>query len=282
MQRTALATALASVLGFAATAAPASADDFTLDRFALRFDTGGRSSRGFVAVDFVARPPAPREPRVLAEPAPYAPWGRPGFPPPPVVEHRRWVPGYDVVVEDVVCEPAVYEDRCVPVYDTVEVPVYDEVVVPVFRTVRVPVTETRTVPLFERVVDPRTGRVRNVRVGERTETVVVGEREERVRAGERRERVVVGHRTERVQVSERHERVLVRAEVCRPVTRVEHVPGRFVTCVADRAHAGGFEGEVMTFEEYRAEVARASAPHASTHAPREAGRRGPGPAGARR
>lgn len=268
MKHTALA--LASVLGLAATAAPASAGDLTLDHVAFGFGFGDRGGRGFFTADFVPRFQRVRAPRVVADPVPVAP--RPFHAPPAPVPppawgagpvhdgcHRMWVPAHDVLVEDVVCEPAVYEDRCVPVYESVRVPVYDEVCVPVYEEVCVPVYGTRTVPLYDRVFDPVTGRVRTVRIGERTERVQTGERTERVQTGERKERVVVGHRTERVQVGERHEKVLVRAEACRTVTRVEHVPGRFVTCVHDRAHGAGVAGEVVTWDEYRAEMARVAA-----------------------
>ncbi len=281
MKRFALAFVLApaSVLGLVASAAPARADDLDVGVFFGGSSGGHGGSRGFFGIDLrrsfeVGRARVQRQPRVV--PAPYAPAAYPpvayppvAYPPvayPPVayppVAHpaphlgrQVFIPAHEVCRSEVVCEPAVYEDRCVPVYDTVEVPVYDVVCVPVYEEVCVPVFDERRVPVYDRVVHPRTGKVKQVVVGERLERVQVGERHEQRQVGERKERVVVGSRTERVQVGERTERVLVRAETKRVVERKERVPGRFVTVVDASVRPGTVPGEVMTRAEFEAEMA---------------------------
>jgi len=283
MKRRVLAFVLApaSLLGLVASAPPARADDVEVGFF-FGGTTGGRGgsrglfggSRGFFGIDLrrsfeVERARVYRQPRVV--PGPYAPVAYPpvayppvAYPPvayPPVAYPgpdlgcQAWIPAHEVCRTEVVCEPAVYEDRCVPVYDTVEVPVYDVVCVPVFEEVCVPVFDERLVPVYDRVVHPRTGKVKQVVVGERLERVQVGERHEQRQVGERKERVVVGSRTERVQVGERTERVLVRAETKRLIERKELVPGRFVTVVDGRVRPGSLPGEVMTRAQYEAELA---------------------------
>lgn len=279
MKSFALACVLApaSVLGLVTTAAPARADDDV--EIGVFF--GGRSgergtSGGFFGVDLrrtfeVGRARGFRPPRVL--PSPYAPVAYPPAHPPfyapahppatygpapalPDFCGPAWIPAHEVCRQEVVCEPAVYDERCVPVYDTVEVPVYDVVCVPVFEDVCVPVFDERRVPVVERVVDPRTGKAKKVVVGHRMERVVVGERTEQRQVGERKERVVVGSRTERVKVGERTERVLVRPETTRVIEVKDVVPGRFVTVVDGPVRAGTIAGEVMTRAQYDAELAR--------------------------
>ncbi len=233
-----LSLATASLLGLVAFAAPARADDVHID-FGVGF-RDGRAPSGFFGIGVGTSAHAPR-PRVHVEPVPYvpvrpanpgrqfvpegsAPFGAPafgahdgdggrhrgGFEP-----AREFIPAHLEVRSVTVCEPAVYEDRLVPVFEDRCVPIYDVVCIPLF--------ENHVVPVYKRVVDPRSGRSHKVVVGQRTEQVKVGERKERVKIGERHEQVEVGTRMERV---------LVRAEVTRVVNHEEWVPGRYVTAGA--------------------------------------------------
>lgn len=262
MKRLVLALALVppSFAGLVATSTSARADDVELGVFFGAATGGHGPGRGYVALDLRRSLDVPRErvvrtPRVL--PRPYAPTAVPFGPvvAAPTWGGPLWIPEHEVCRTEVVCEPAVYRDRCVPVYGDVEVPVYDEVCVPVFEDVCVPVFEERLVPVYDRVIDPRSGRPRKVLVGTRVERVQVGERAERRKVGERTERVVVGSRTERVKVGERTERVLVRAETTRVVEVRDVVPGRFVTVVDGPVVRGRAPGEVMTRAQYEAEMA---------------------------
>ncbi len=229
MKRVSLA--VLSLLGLAGVAAPARADD---SDFGLRGrDRRARDGDVGVDVDRMPRSPAAPMPRyvhpVEASPSPVQPFdggterdfrrarsdrddrgfrdfrGDREFRP-------AYVPGHFEMRREVVCEPAIYEDRLVPIFEDRCVPVFGEVSVPVF--------DDRLVPTFEVVLDRRSGRPHRVQVGVRTERVQVGTRLERVRVGERHEQVEVGTRTERV---------LVRAEARRVVEREEWVPGRYLS-----------------------------------------------------
>lgn len=255
-----LSLALLGVCGCIGTASIARADDLSVDVglgfrdgrlrggvVGVEYGTDGHRGRGphrpVISEPIRTVPPRrvepyrPFDPVIVTDPVgPYRP-GRPhgpgkffepGFPPHAGHDDgrgddcacaRTYIPPRMVAREEIVCVPAVYDDRCVPVYETRIVPIYE--------TVRVPITQV--------TVDPRTGRRREV---------VIGERQERVQVGER---------TERVQVGERHERVLVQPETTRVVTRYETVPGRWVT-LCDGRHPGGHVGEVLSTAAYRREL----------------------------
>jgi hypothetical protein len=164
-------------------------------------------------------------------------------------DNRVFIPEHDVVTETTVVDPAVCEDRVVPVFATVRGPVYENVTVPIYETRRLPMDRR------ERFYGPP------------------AERFVRVKVGERFERVQVGERTERVPVGQRVEHVLVRPESTRVVPRVEHVAGRFVIVIDERADHGdrgdgrGFDrearlrGEVLTREEFQREMALVAGTH---------------------
>ena len=213
--------ALLALLGLAAAAAPAGADDFG---FGAEF--GGRDARwrdrtfgiGFDAHE--RRAPRPR----------YEPYPEPTPFPAPTREFGRrvFVPAHLERRTETVCQPAVYDTRRVPVYEERVIPVFRDVTVPTFENVRVPVYETRRVPIFQAVLGHH-GHSIQIQIGERTERIQVGERTERVEVGTRVEHVRVGDRRERVQVGERTERVLVCAETCREVVTEVWIAGRYVT-----------------------------------------------------
>lgn len=230
-----LSLAALSLAGFCSLAAPARADDVHLD-FGF-FGREGHRSRGFFGFDYRAPIRFERAVRPV-EPAPFRPPVVPYAPPVPVAPigfvagngsdrddgcrpHREYVPPHVECREESVCEPAVYEDRVVPVFEDRCVPIFDVVCVPLF--------DERRVPIYDVVVDPRTGHRRRVVVGERTERVQIGERKERVKVGERHEQVAVGTRVERV---------LVRAETTRVVKREVWVPGRYVMVLPDERRDG--------------------------------------------
>jgi hypothetical protein len=226
-----LSLAVPSLVGLAATAAPARADDLHLDfGFGVR---DGRVRDGYVGVGTdrpVDRPirvtpaPLPRyvPPTIVTDPAPWP--RRDGF---DDRDRRRvYVPPHLERRTETVCEPAIYEDRLVPVYEDRVVPVFDDRRVPVYREIGVPVFEDRLVPTFQMVLD-RHGRPSRVQIGVHTEHVRVGDRTERVQVGTRLDRVQVGERHEQVQIGTRTERVLVRAETCRVVEREVWVDGRY-------------------------------------------------------
>ena len=210
----------ASLLGLVALAAPARADD-------VRFDFGfgfrdGHTPRGFFGVDVRVPIRVDRPVRVI-EPAPY-PRDR-GFERDACAPRREYLPPHMEYRQETVCEPAVYEDRCVPVFEDRCIPIFEEVCVPVY--------EQRRVAIYEWVVDTRTGHRRKVVVGQRIEQVKIGDRTERVKVGDRHEQVEVGTRMERV---------LVRAETTRVVTREQWIPGRYVMVLPD-ARRDGLRGE---------------------------------------
>jgi len=242
-----LSLAALSLAGFCALAAPARADDVHFD-FGF-FGRDGHRSRGFFGFDYRAPIRFERAARPV-EPAPFRPPVAPYAPPVPVAPigfvagngldrdddcrpHREYVPPHVECREETVCEPAVYEDRVVPVFEDRCVPIFDVVCVPLF--------DERRVPIYDVVVDPRTGHRRRVVVGERTERVQIGERKERVKVGERHEQVEVGTRVERV---------LVRAETTRVVKREVWVPGRYVMVMPD-ARRDGRDGREGRFDERR-------------------------------
>jgi hypothetical protein len=247
-----LALVLAALAG-ASGAAPAFADDLSIEVHGR-----GHGRHGGVRVDagLVIADGRRAEPRHA--PAPVAP-------PVPAFGQRLWVPPHRALASETVCDPAVYDERLVPVFESRRVPVHETVEVPVFRVVQVPVYEDRVVPVYGSVWQPSRsvlvgphggvsgahgGRERLVQVGTRVERVQVGTRLERVQTGTRAERVQVGERVERVQVGTRVERVLVRPEICREVTRLVEVPGRWVVVVDDPRRAGGPGDDLWTWREY--------------------------------
>ena len=230
-----LSLAAASLLGLAGFAAPARADDIHID-FGFGF-RDGRTHGGFFGVGVETPVRFTPRPRVIVDPAPFypgfhayparradptivvdpAPWARDGGRGRDDCEPRQeFIPAHLECRPETICEPAVYEDRCIPVFEDRCVPVYEEVCVPLYEDRRVPITEW--------VIDARTGR---------RHMIVIGMRNERVKVGDRTERVKVGDRHEQVQVGTRMERVLVRAEVTRVVNHEEWVPGRYVTVAPD-------------------------------------------------
>jgi len=237
--------AVLSLLGLAAAAGPARADDLSLD---IGFEVRGARVRDGYVGGGADRPIDARP--LPGAPAPVARRAGPTFVPDPAHwmhrggfddrdRHGVYVPAHFERRTETVCDPAVYDDRVVPVFERRAVPVFDEVEVPVYREVTVPVFEERLVPRFDIVLDRRTGRPHRVQVGVRAEQVRVGERTQRVQSGTRHERVRVGERHEQVQVGTRIERVLVRAERCRVVERREWVPGRYLAYAPsehDRRH----------------------------------------------
>ena len=221
-----LPIALASVLGLVGLGSPARADDFYADfGIGLRdararggyLGTGTESPTRRKSAPFGATG-APRfDASIGREPA-GASFGAPDrFGP-----RREYVPAHLETRQETVLEPAVYEDRRVPVYETRTVPV--------FRQVELPIFETRRVPIIGWIADPFSGQRRRV---------VLGHRLESVRVGGRIEQIEVGRRTESVLVGTRMEHVLVRAESSRIVTREIWVPGRYLIVSSDRRHHGG-------------------------------------------
>jgi hypothetical protein len=141
---------------------------------------------------------------------------------------RVFIPEHDVVIEQAVVDPAIYEDRAVPVFSTVRVPIYENVSVPIYGY--------RSLPLDrqQRFYGPQA--VQSVRVQ-------------------------VGERLERVPAGQRIEHVLVRPETTRVIRRVEHVAGRFVTVIDETGDRRGLDrdprlaGDVLTREEFEREMA---------------------------
>ncbi len=167
-------------------------------------------------------PPAPPPPAYVAyapPPVPYAP----AHADPCACCCRVYVPPRTTWHEETVCEPAICEDRCVPVYEDVEVPVCEMV----------------PVPVYEQCCDPVTREMVAVKVGERLESRQVGTRRDRVCVGTRVERVVVRPATTRV------------------VRIPETVPGHYVTVCESRGHR--HEGEVWTRPQYESAIVVASA-----------------------
>ena len=136
---------------------------------------------------------------------------------------RVYVPPRTTWREETVCEPAVSEDRCVPVYEDVEVPVCEMV----------------PVPVYEQCCDPVTKEMVAVKVGERLESRQVGTRLDRICVGTRVERVVVRPATTRV------------------VRVPETVPGHYVTVCESRGHR--HEGQVWTRSQYESAIVVAGA-----------------------
>jgi hypothetical protein len=229
-----LAVALLSTAGLIGTAGDASADDFT---FGISFGSHSKTKGfvGFHAGDVRPVHPRPIRPVIPVYPTypidPVYPPMRP-IPPTPVVAdctcdcQRLFIPAHVECRQETVCEPAVYEDRCVPVFEQVCVPVYETVCVPVF---------------VERC-DPHTGRMVKVKIGER------------------RQRVQIGTRMETVKTGERTEHVLVRPETCRTIETKVQVPGRYVLVCDEPVQAFDRDGadglERMDRAQYDAEMAR--------------------------
>jgi hypothetical protein len=160
----------------------------------------------------------------------------------PCVTRADVLPARSAWVDRQVDVPAVTEQRCVPVFETVKVPVFEERRVPMTREVEVPVTATREVPVFADRNVPEMGpvevpileqrrrpvhltlpnpfgcddldiklwdRCETVACGTRVEQGVVGWHTERVPAGTRAETYVAGTRKQTIPDGERCETVKV-------------------------------------------------------------------------
>jgi hypothetical protein len=163
-------------------------------------------------------------------------------PAPACVTRIDVVPAHATSVERTIDVPAVTEERCVPVIETVKVPVFEErrtpvtqqIDVPVMGTREVPVTAERPVPdmapvatpVYETRREPVKLRIPNlfgcddiclklwdrckrVQTGTVVQPAVVGWHTESVPAGTRTEQFVSGYEKQTVTVGERTEQVQV-------------------------------------------------------------------------